>query len=106
MRGKYRGNLGADVRNFLSSPSDAAPFPYIPCITPPLSPALSSASPSPSTQIDGYNTNTAAPASFVEVNIAAARREHQVGFGASGCISTNANEGMQDGNEDAKRMIN
>jgi hypothetical protein len=48
---------------FLSSPSDGGSFPHIRPITPPLSPATSPASGSPSSQIDGDNTDAATPAS-------------------------------------------
>jgi hypothetical protein len=53
--------------DFLSSPADSANFPHICPITPPLSPALSSASASPSSQIDGYNVDATTPTSSTDV---------------------------------------
>ena len=52
---------------FLSSPSDSGNFPHIRSITPPLSPATSPASASPSSQIDGDNIDAATPASLMNV---------------------------------------
>jgi hypothetical protein len=58
---------------FLSSPSDGGNFPHIRPITPPLSPATSPASGSPSSQIDGDNTDAATPASLMNITGANSR---------------------------------
>ena len=58
---------------FLSSPSDGASFPHIRCITPPLSPALSAMSASPSSQVDGYDTSAATPIPWIDVPNAVGR---------------------------------
>jgi tetratricopeptide (TPR) repeat protein len=52
---------------FLSSPSDRSNFPHIRSITPPLSPATSPASASPSSQVDGDNIDAATPASLMDI---------------------------------------
>jgi hypothetical protein len=53
--------------DFLSSPSDGGNFAHIRCITPPLSPTLSSASASPTSQVEGYNADAITPASVSDV---------------------------------------
>ena len=58
---------------FLSSPSDSGNFPHIRSITPPLSPATSPASGSPSSQIDGDNADAATPASLMNITGANSR---------------------------------
>jgi tetratricopeptide (TPR) repeat protein len=53
--------------DFLSSPSESANFPHIRPITPPLSPALSSASASPLSHVDGHNAEGTTPTSSTDV---------------------------------------
>ena len=72
----YMRRKQVSEEEFLSSPSDAGSFDHIRCITPPLSPALSSASPAPSSQLDGYNENSLTPASLVPIPGANGRPIH------------------------------